>query len=108
VFSAQGDVTITWDQETPGAHFHQRVVIGTTSGRRDYDLEILLRILAHFLVNRLPNDALREACETMADIYEYHVARGNYLYAARPPAREIMKANAARAYERPGFGLEEG
>lgn len=103
----QGGVTIEWEQQTPGAEFHHRVVTATTSGRRDYDLEIILRMLAHFLINCLPGDALPEVCETMADIHDYHVTRANYLYAAHPPAREVMKANIGRTYERPAFGLAE-
>jgi hypothetical protein len=98
---------IDWDQQTPGAQFQQRVVIGTTAGWQEYRQEIILRMVAHFLVNRLPGNALPEVCETMADIFEYHVSRANYLNAAQAPTQELIKANVGTIYERPAFGLAE-
>jgi hypothetical protein len=99
-----------WSHEDPGSHIWQTVVNyypHKTTGKPDISKahSLALRILSHFLVDRIPEEGISELCESIGRIYEFYSTRGSIVH-SRPSVR-LIQGKRGQAYERPDFVIEE-
>jgi hypothetical protein len=99
--------TLNWQQDHPGARFTHSVVIRTNAGVPQYDRTVVLKTLGHFLLSRLPDEALAEALEGLAETYTYWTIRNQQLPESSKPASTIADAVQGASYTRPTFRVSE-
>jgi len=99
--------TLNWQQDHPGARFTHSVVIRTTAGVRQYDRAVMLKTVGHFLLSTLPDEALTEALEGLAETYTYWKIRNQQLPQSSKPVSKISNAVRGASYTRPKFRVTE-
>jgi hypothetical protein len=86
--------------------FFHGIVFGTSSGVPQLDECTLARLVCHYLVSTIPDEGLPEVARALEDCRDYYLEEVNR-QPELPPAREIVKAQVGRTYERPTFALAE-
>src|SRR6267143_1451729 len=84
--------TFNWHQESPGARFTHSVLLRTTAGVRHYNKAVILKTVGHFLLSRMPDEALTEALEGLAETYTYWKIRNQELPESGKPVSKISNA----------------
>jgi len=99
---------IAWEQETPVARVSHRLTYKATALTDVQATEnIQMRFLSHVLVDILPDRAVPELLDAVANLYEYylpvHVPR-----LLPEPSVKRTKVKFGRRYDRPTFPISEG
>ncbi len=99
--------TFTWHHDCTGAQFSHSVCLQTTAGAPRYDKAAVLRMIGHFLLSRMPDDGLAETCESLAETYDYYLARGQKRLECTSPTSRSYYATLGNSYVRPTFRITE-
>jgi len=99
--------TLRWQQDDPGARFTHSVLIRTTAGVPQYDRAVMLKTMGHLLLSRMPDEALTEALEGLAETYSYWQIRNQALPESSKPVSIISNAVNGISYTRPTFRVPE-
>lgn len=105
--TAQGDEPSNWLALDVAAESHTSSYIARPeiAGYRPDDLEWMMLLCCHWLIDRIPEEGLVELVESLASIYSFYQARS---LPARPllPSTTPKKAVVLDTIERPPFELE--
>lgn len=85
-------------------HWVQLQVDETISGPEELLLP-LERMLAHFLVDQMPDEGLHELVESLANMFDFYARRSTPAPLPSPPRR--TRARVVGRYERPVFEVTE-
>ena len=99
---------VEWDHEGTGGRLSHSIVVRPPQTGEVFSLSEALRrrLFCHAILGLLPENALPEACESLAGIYEFYRS----LPIAPMPALPRPEPTAAKwgeTYERPPFHLAE-
>jgi hypothetical protein len=83
------------------------VSVPTSSKGAEYPAEVLLRIVCHALVDRIPDAGLPELCETANELLEFYSLRESRAKAALPAGEAPVVGTIVRTYERTPFTIQE-
>jgi hypothetical protein len=83
------------------------VLIRTTAGVPQYDRAVMLKTMGHLLLSRMPDEALTEALEGLAETYSYWQIRNQALPESSKPVSIISNAVNGISYTRPTFRVPE-
>jgi hypothetical protein len=98
--------TLNWHQDYPGARFTHSVLIRTTAGVPKYDRTTMLKTVGHYLLSKMPDEALSEALEGLAETYTYWKIRTRELPSSKPVSN-ISNAINGISYTRPIFRVNQ-
>src|SRR5712692_5884749 len=99
--------TLTWQHDSTGARFFHSVCLQTTAGAPRYDKTAILRMVGHFLLSRMPDEGLFESCESLAETYDYYLARTQNRFQPTCSTSRFHYATRGASYVRPSFPLAE-
>lgn len=107
---SQGPLTLRWYQDVTGAQFAHAVSFEPRNSQTEptnYE-PLWLRVLCHVLVNRVPDDGLHEALESLSNIYEFHstIAHRAASLASLPEATGT-RAKLGESFQRPAFLISD-
>lgn len=111
LFSVQrtvGDYSSWWlgSYKVGQRQFFHAVSMPTSSQGVEYPLDLVLRMACHVLVDQIPEGGLRELCESVNDIFQFHLeCEGSRPRASLGRAATIVQARVAGVHERPVFGV---
>lgn len=102
-----GGLFVEFDRSCPGAQVtHEIRFLPTGTVLSSADVEsMFLRTVCHVLVERLPNEALRELSQSLSDFHDYYAADLNRSLPA--PSVDRIRATSGRIYERPRIQFDE-
>lgn len=98
----------SWSEDLPGvtlSHFIRLDFQETTEVPAINLRQTFQRLVCHILVDRLPADGLGELCESIADVYEFYIARPKQIQTSSQPQQ--IKVKIGKTYERPTFKINE-
>jgi hypothetical protein len=106
LFPDVGTNYLVWDSSTDAADYSHIVAFRPqqTAVTPENTRTIVLRLLCHMIVSRLPDEALGEASECLADMYLFYKAPP-----ALPKPHDVMSypAKMGEFVERPPIQLED-
>lgn len=102
----QSEIAVNWISQTTTTEFEHQIVVRTTAGPPRYDRFVVMRLLCHYLLMKLPEEGLPEVCRSMADAYDYYL-RTPRLVSSQQLKRPSTKAKTSHRYERPSFPIVE-
>ena len=106
-FETSADISVGWNEDISGIRFSHEVAFRRpTESGNEYALRIVLRILCHFLVDRIPDNGLKETGETLLEIGQFYRERSKDDMPLLAEKTEI-NARRGRSYERPEFPIPE-
>lgn len=80
--------------------------VPTSSKGAEFPAELLLRLMCHVLVDRIPDGGLPELCETGKELFEFYSLREGRAKPALPAGEAPVVGTVVRTYERTPFTLE--
>jgi hypothetical protein len=83
------------------------VLIRTNAGVPQYDRAVMLKTVGHFLLSRMPDEALTEALEGLAETYTYWKIRNQPLPESSKPVSTVSNAISGASYTRTTFRVTE-
>ena len=91
---SRSSLTLHWYQDVTGAHFAHFVSFEPQNRQTEsnnYE-PLWLRVLCHVLLNRVPEEGLQEALESLSNIYEFHntIARRDAHLMRSPPTVPVV------------------
>jgi hypothetical protein len=98
---------LNWQQDHPGARFTHSVQLRTTAGVPHYDRAVMLKTVGHFLLSTMPDEALTEALEGLAETYTYWKIRNQELPESSRRVPTTRNAVKGASYIRPTFRVTE-
>jgi hypothetical protein len=97
---------LEWGQEVTGGQLFHAVTLRPTGEAYTLSEEVLRRLLCHAIIAHLPENALSEASESLAGIYEYYRTLPPIQLPALP-ALAPVQAKWGERYESPTFRIDE-
>jgi len=101
--------TIAWCDHPSGAliaHLVRLEQQKTEGAYEFYRSSIRNRVLCHFLVSNLPNEALPELYETLGDLYSFYAIQPSKRALPSPTSQKFV-AKEGKAYLRPSIRVDE-
>jgi hypothetical protein len=71
------------------------------------DKFVLLRVLGHFLLSKVPDEGLSETCEALTEFYDYYTDLAQKRISAVQPANRTFDATLSASYVRTPFVIPE-
>lgn len=95
-----GRFTIAWDSTHDGGQHHHLMQFHFGTGREMPDRhELLVRVICHLLVDRIPRQGLAELAECLGGMYRFYESQG--AHTAQLPAPRITRGRTVRTETRP-------
>ena len=97
----QNACNITWQYGGTGAYAVHSVYFRPGAGSRTYDKGAILRLIGHILISRMPEAALSETCEALAETCDYYQKREKKLLVMKGvEARKLLRHPAVTSTTR--------
>lgn len=106
---AESPFVLDWTQETTGGAQIRHTIRfrqGTES-EPDYSGALKVRLLCHFLLNRIPDTGLAEVADSLGSILEYYSMVRERPTGPKTLAEESIRARLGECFERPDFHLAD-
>lgn len=101
------EIEINWMNQTATSEFEHHILVRTTAEPTRFDQQsIFLKVLCHYLLNKIPDEGLPEMCRSMAEVFDYYV-RAPRLVKGHEAKQLSVKAKTGQKYERPAFPIAE-
>lgn len=65
----------------------------------------MLRVVCHYLLDRMPDESIPELCESFGRIYDFYSTRPTNVPSL--PLRQSIRARRGQVQERPEFVIDE-